>query len=98
MTTRTTTNTVTFRNPFILDSHNETQPAGDYVVESDEELIDGLSFPAFRRTLTLLHLHRKGGIMRTWTIDPKDLETALARDQIAAESPISENFIESPIV
>ena len=30
--------------------------AGEYTIETDEELIEGLSFPAYRRILTLLCL------------------------------------------
>jgi hypothetical protein len=95
MTTRTTKRTVTFSNAFILDGYNEPQPAGDYVVETDEELLEGVSFPAYRRVLTLLRLPAKGGLTRTWTIDPKDLEAALARDQAVAASPIAQEADEN---
>jgi hypothetical protein len=36
--------------------HLPAQPAGTYRVVTEEEEIDGLSFVAFRRTATLLHL------------------------------------------
>lgn len=83
MMTRTLTQTVTFTKPFILAEMDETQPAGTYTVETDEELLEGLSFYAFRRIQTLLHLHVKAGrpgIMQTVNIDPKGLEDALSRD------------------
>lgn len=88
MTTRTSKKTVTFRRPFILAELDEVQPAGVYTVETDEELLEGISFPAYRRTLTLIRLHPKPGrpgIVQTLYIDPKGLDEALMRDQAPAE-------------
>jgi hypothetical protein len=56
MTIRTSRTTVTFRHPFRLDGFNEAQPAGDYTVDVDEEMIEGLSFLAYRRVAALVHL------------------------------------------
>ena len=56
MTVRTTESTVTFAHPFVLASHDAPLPAGTYRLTTDEEEIIGLSFLAFRRTATLLHL------------------------------------------
>ena len=56
MSTRTTETTVTFRRPFTLLSVEGAQPAGTYRLVTEEEQIPGLSFVAFRRTATLLHL------------------------------------------
>jgi len=53
---RTTESTITFRRPFTLSALDKAQPAGTYRVVTEEEEIDGLSFVAFRRTATLLHL------------------------------------------
>ncbi len=86
MTIRTRKKTVNFKKPFDLDGFNETQPAGDYIVETDEELLEGISFPAYRRKLTLLRLHPTRGIRRAWEIDPKELEAALARDRASVET------------
>jgi hypothetical protein len=47
---RTTTTTMIFSKPFPLGDEGETCPAGKYKVEIDEELLQGLSFPAYRRT------------------------------------------------
>ncbi|MCR9254462.1 MAG: hypothetical protein NXI16_00005 [Alphaproteobacteria bacterium] len=83
MTVRTTKKTVTFVNPFQLGDVDEVFPPGGYEVETDEELLEGLSFQAYRRTLTLMHLPAKSGhqkSMRTLTIDPNELESALKRD------------------
>ena len=53
---RTTETTITFRHPFVLTALEATQPAGTYRLVVEEEEIPGLSFVAFRRTATLLHL------------------------------------------
>jgi hypothetical protein len=52
MTTRTSNKTVTFRRPFVLGGFDEVLPAGAYCVETDEELLEGMSFPAYRRILS----------------------------------------------
>ena len=88
MTLRTSSKTVTFMRPFSLGGFDEMLPAGAYSVETDEELLEGLSFAAYRRVLTLIHLHAKPGhpgVTRTLTIDPNELDAALKRDQASAE-------------
>jgi hypothetical protein len=49
MTTRTTRTTVKFRRPFSLSAIDKILPSGTYTVDTDEELIDGLSFIAASR-------------------------------------------------
>jgi hypothetical protein len=91
MTTRTSNKTVTFNKPFVLGGFDEVLPAGAYRVETDEELLEGISFPAYQRILTLIHLHAKSGnpiLTRTLPIDPKELQAALERDQAPAERPV----------
>lgn len=81
MTFRTTTRSVAFARPFTLDGIAESQPAGIYVIETDEELIDGVSMLAYRRTGTRIRLHEdrlRPGIVETVTIDPAAVEAALA--------------------
>jgi len=90
MTVRTHYTTVTFRRPFHLADFDEVLPAGAYSLETDEELLEGISFPAYRRILTLMHLHAEPGhpgIERLLTVDPKELDEALERDQALAEMP-----------
>jgi hypothetical protein len=53
---RTTETTVTFRRPFSQPELEGPQPAGTYRLATDEEEIPGLSFLAFRRVGTILHL------------------------------------------
>ncbi len=61
MTVRTSRKSVTFAQPFSLSGIDEVQPAGTYTVETDEELLPGLSFPAYRRIATLIFLRSRGG-------------------------------------
>lgn len=91
MTIRTSKETVTFERPFVLCGFDEVLPAGTYRVETDEELLDGISFPAYRRLSTFIYLHPKpghAGRAQTLTIDPSELDAALKRDQASAEIPI----------
>ncbi len=81
--TRTTQTTVTFARPFFLGDSKHELPAGTYDVETDEELLLGLSFPAYRRTEIRLHVPTgtvKKGRSRTLIILPQDLDAALERD------------------
>lgn len=80
MTLRTTRKTVTFASSFVLGDFDEVLPPGAYDVETDEELIEGLSFHAYRRVLTLLHLPGPRGLSRVLTVDPSELDAALKRD------------------
>ena len=82
MTTRTTTTTATFRRPFLLNGAEHASPAGDYRVVTDEELIEGLSFLAYRRVMTAIFL--PGAERGSWemhVIDPEDLVAAQERDR-----------------
>ncbi len=56
MAVRTSETTVTFRHPFTLTSLDGPQLAGTYRLVMDEEEILCLSFLAFRRTATMLHI------------------------------------------
>lgn len=56
MTTRTTRTTLSFAEPFKLRGVDGLQPAGDYVVIVDDELIDSVSVVAYRRVATMLCL------------------------------------------
>lgn len=83
MTIRTSSKTVNFRRPFVLGGMSEVQPAGAYGVETEEELLDTVALPAYRRTSTMIELRaRQGaaGITEMVVIDPNELDAALARD------------------
>ena len=81
MTVRTCRKTVTFTQPFSLCGIDED--AGTYAVETTEEPLRGVSFPAYRRIETLIFLpSRPGGpfLERVVNIDPFELEAAQKRD------------------
>ena len=87
MSVRTSHKTVTFTRPFSLSALDEVQAAGTYTVETEEELLPGLSFPAWRRIATLIFLpSRPGGafVEQVVNIDPLELEAAQARDAAGA--------------
>jgi len=82
MSTRTRHKTWTFGHPFLLKGVDRPLPAGDYRVATDEELIEGLSFPAYRRVATMIFIpgqaHR--GSVEMVGIDPLDLQAAHDKD------------------
>lgn len=49
METRSTRTTLTFRNAFTLPHDVRKVPAGDYVLVTEEERLEGLTFNAYRR-------------------------------------------------
>ena len=76
---RTTRQTFTFERPFSLSMLDEVQPAGTYNVDLDEELIEGLSFLAYRRVATTIYLPlpRAGaGSVQAIRVEPSELEAA----------------------
>jgi hypothetical protein len=83
MPTRTSSKTVIFSRPFSLKGVDRILPAGDYRVVTDEELIDGLSFPVYRRVSTVIFVpaqsHQASSIEMV-TIDPSDLKAAQDHD------------------
>jgi hypothetical protein len=88
MDNRTHRLSVVFRRPFRLRGWAEAQPAGTYAVETEEELIEGLSFPAWRRVATsLTRQHRPGTTVEAIPVDPADLAMAQAAD--AADAPVA---------
>jgi len=74
---------VTFAHPFLLKGVDRILAAGDYRVVTDEELIEELSFPVYRRVATMILLPAESGSASTVemvTIDPQDLQAAQERD------------------
>jgi hypothetical protein len=83
MTVRTSTKTVTFKRPFVLGDMDELLPPGDYTVETQEELVPGVSFLAYRRVSVVVHLPSPSGDpaqTRTVSLHPRVLDEALLRD------------------
>jgi hypothetical protein len=83
-TTRTKRMTLRFLHPFSLKGINRQLPPGNYEVVSDEELIEELSFPVYRRVATLIfvpgEVYRKSSIEMV-NVDPEELKAAHQRDQ-----------------
>lgn len=91
MTVPTANSTVTFKRPFVIGGFDEELAAGVYIVETEESLLQGISFPAYRRISTLIHVHAKPGrsaVTQTVTIDPNELDAALARDRASKVIPV----------
>jgi hypothetical protein len=83
MTVRTTSRSVTFMHPFNLGGMDEEQPAGTYTVETDEELLQTLSLPAYKRISTLIRLPARPGstvLTQIIEVNPLELAAVLARD------------------
>jgi hypothetical protein len=81
MQARTRDKTWTFANAFSLKGVDRVLPAGSYRVTTDEELVEGVSFPVYRRVATMIFVPgRNSSSTEMLTIDPADLHAAKARD------------------
>lgn len=81
--TRSTETTVTFRHPFTLAALDGVQPAGTYRLVEEQEEIAGLSFVAYRRVATFLHVPANpapGDTCQVVPVLPDELAVALAAD------------------
>jgi hypothetical protein len=88
MTTRTKREAVVFLHSFLLKGIGRALPAGNYEVLTDEELIEGLSFPVYRRVSTMMLAPSPlTSAVEMVTIDPSELRAALDRDVAAAPGP-----------
>ena len=91
---RTSRRTVTFKRPFSVSGIDEVQPTGNYSVDTEEERLPGVSFPAYRRVATLIHLRSRPGhaIMEQLAeIDPLELRAAQERDADMTSAAILRN-------
>src|SRR5258707_2520985 len=86
MATRTQRKTVAFGHPYRLKGVDRVLPPGDYEVVTDEELIEGLSFPVYHRVSTAIIVpaqsHQASSVEMV-VIDPRDLQAAQDRDASA---------------
>jgi len=74
---------VKFARPFLLKGVDRVLPAGEYRVATDEELIQELSFPVYRRVATMIFVpaeSRRASSVEMVSIDPRDLQEVLDRD------------------
>jgi hypothetical protein len=84
LTVRTDRTTVSFMNPFSLKELEGVQPAGNYLVETDNEVIEGLSRLAYRRVATLLTIpciSASQSLSQRVCVDQTDLDAALMKDR-----------------
>jgi hypothetical protein len=85
MIARSLDKTVVFNRPFLLKGVDRMLPAGSYRVVPDEELIEGISFPVYRRVATMIFVPapaQGSSSIEMVTIDPLDLKAALERDSV----------------
>jgi hypothetical protein len=83
MTTQTTRSIALFQAAFTLRGIDGELPAGSYRIETEEELIESLSFVAFRRLETTIELPAIGSasnMRQIIPIDLLDLKAAQERD------------------
>ena len=83
MSIRTRRVTMTFQNPFSLKGVDRRLAPGQYEVVTDEELIEELSFPVYRRVATLIFLPvdaRHPSSIEMVNVDPAELAAAHVRD------------------
>jgi hypothetical protein len=69
MITRTRNTLVIFSHTFELKGVDRSLPPGEYCVVTDEQLIEELSFPVYRRVSEMV------------AVDPRDLQAAQDRDK-----------------
>jgi hypothetical protein len=82
VTTRTQRRTIEFRRAFLLKGVDRILPPGKYDIVSDEELIEGLSFPVYHRVSTIIFVPAaaQASAIEMVTVDPRDLQSAQDRD------------------
>ena len=72
---------------FLLKGVDRLLPAGQYRVVTDEELVEGLSFPVYRRVATMIFVPGARGVsLEMVAIDPADLQAAQERDAASVRS------------
>jgi hypothetical protein len=93
MITRTHSKSVVFSQPFLLKGVDRVLPPGEYRVMTDEELIEGLSFLAYRRVSTVIFVpaqsHHASSVEMV-AIDPRDLQAAQDQDRAMRQVPAAE--------
>jgi hypothetical protein len=80
MIARTLSKNVAFVKPFLLKGVDRVLPAGTYKVVTDEELIEGLSFLAYRRVATMIFVPAQASATEMVSIDPMELQAAQEKD------------------
>ena len=87
MNTRSRRETITFKLPFRIKGIDRQLGAGAYEVVTDEEMIEGLSFPCFRRVATMIMVPGappNASSTEMISVSPADLSDAQRDDAIAS--------------
>jgi hypothetical protein len=83
VTQRSHSKSVVFSHSFELKGIDRILPPGEYRIVTDEELIEELSFPVYRRLATMIFVpaetHRASSVEMV-AIDPQELQAAQERD------------------
>jgi hypothetical protein len=84
MSIRTTRKNVKFNHPFSIEGVGRVLSPGTYEIVTDDELIERLSFPVYRRvaTMILAPTQSSQGSIEMLTIDSSDLTAAMKRDAL----------------
>lgn len=89
MGSRTRHSIVHFRFPFALSGFEGFQPAGDYSVAEDDDMIEGLTWIAWQRVATFIYLphpNSRSESLRMVPIDYAELNAALELDREQASA------------
>jgi hypothetical protein len=81
--TRTKRRTLTFKRAFTLKGVERQLPPGDYELVTDEELIEELSFPVYRRVASWIMAPAQNAATATEMIpiDPAEIDVVHERDR-----------------
>jgi hypothetical protein len=81
MTTRSRSKSVVFSHSFELKGVDRILPPGEYQIVTDEERIEELSFPVYRRVATMIFVPAvHASSVEMVAIDPQELQVAQERD------------------
>ena len=98
MLTRSTKSMVTFANAFTVGGCQGKLPPGTYEIVVEEELLQRLSFEAYRRTATYFMVKgNKAGQTTMHMTTQEDLEHAIACDRALSETTQNGEAALSPL-
>ncbi|MEW9920968.1 hypothetical protein AB2B41_15240 [Marimonas sp. MJW-29] len=100
MLTRSTRSMVTFSNDFTIGDSTRALPAGTYEILIEEELMQSLSFEAYRRTATYLMIRGRGrnaGQTSMQMTTQDEVDHAIASDRALSETTNDSEAALSPL-
>jgi len=85
---RVRTSIYIFSKPFFLPCTGETHPAGTYRIDLEEELLEGLSFDAYRHVAMTMIPQRQtpGRALQIYQVDRKELTEAIAACGVSVDA------------